>query len=77
MKLSDYVIQRVADEVRHIFLLPGGGSMHLVDSVGRTPGLEFVCNLHEQACAVAGPASHQARPRAITRRRSRCRPGWD
>ena len=59
MKLSDYVIQRVAEEVRHIFLLPGGGSMHLVDSVARAPGLEFVCNLHEQACAIAAEAYGQ------------------
>ena len=59
MKLSDYVMQRVAKEVRHIFLLPGGGSMHLVDSVGRCPGLEYVCNLHEQACAIAADAYGQ------------------
>lgn len=59
MKLSDYVIERVAKEVRHIFLLAGGGSMHLVDSVGRYRGLEYVCNLHEQACAIAADAYSQ------------------
>ena len=26
--------------------------MHLVDSVGRTPGLAFVGNLHEQAAVI-------------------------
>jgi len=30
--------------------------MHLVDSVGRQPGLEYVCCLHEQACAFAAQA---------------------
>jgi acetolactate synthase-1/2/3 large subunit len=59
MKLSDYVIARVAQEVRHIFLLPGGGCMHLVDSVGRSRELEFVCNLHEQASAIAAEAYGQ------------------
>jgi len=57
MKLSDYVVRRVADlGVRHVFLLPGGGAMHLNDSFGRAPDLELVCNLHEQASAVAAEA---------------------
>jgi len=42
--------------VKHIFLLAGGGSMHLVDSVSRNPNLEYVCCLHEQACAFAAEA---------------------
>lgn len=59
MKLSDYVIKRVAREVDHIFLLPGGGCMHLLDSVGRCQELEFICNLHEQAAAIAADAYGQ------------------
>ena len=59
MKLSDYVIERVAKEVDHIFMLVGGGCMHLVDSVGRCKNLEYVCNLHEQACAIAAEAYAQ------------------
>ena len=36
MKLSDYVIRFIAEQgVKHVFLLPGGGAMHLVDSLGR------------------------------------------
>jgi acetolactate synthase I/II/III large subunit len=59
MKLSDYVIDFIARAgVKHIFMLTGGGCMHLVDSVGRTAGLEYVCCLHEQACAFA--AEHYA-----------------
>lgn len=54
MKLSDYVIDFVARAgVQHIFMLSGGGCMHLVDSVGRNRELEYVCCLHEQACAFA------------------------
>jgi len=58
MKLSDYVMQFVAEQgVKHVFMLPGGGAMHLNDSLGkRRAEIEFVCNLHEQACAVAAEA---------------------
>lgn len=60
MKLSDYVFQRVAEEgVRHVFLLPGGGAMHLVESLGRCRDIEYICNLHEQACAIAADAYSQ------------------
>ncbi|MGH7995665.1 MAG: thiamine pyrophosphate-binding protein [Opitutaceae bacterium] len=60
MKLSDYVIDFVAAQgVRHVFMLPGGGAMHLNDSLGRHPGVSFVCNLHEQASAIAAEAYAQ------------------
>lgn len=60
MKLSDYVMDAIAAAgVRHVFMLPGGGSMHLVDSLGRNPDLDFVCNLHEQGCAIAADAYGQ------------------
>ncbi len=60
IKLSDYVFRFVADlGVRHVFILPGGGCMHLVDSVSRCPDIEYVCNLHEQACAIAADAYGQ------------------
>ena len=60
MKLSDYVINAVADAgVKHVFMLPGGGAMHLNDSLGRSKRLEYVCNLHEQACAIAAEAYGQ------------------
>ncbi len=54
MKLSDYVMQFVAAQgVKHIFLVTGGGAMHLNDSLARCKALEFICNHHEQACAIA------------------------
>lgn len=60
MKLSDYVADFVFRHgVRHVFMLPGGGAMHLNESFGSHPGLEYVCNLHEQACAVAADAYGQ------------------
>jgi acetolactate synthase-1/2/3 large subunit len=57
IKLSDYVMQFLAAQgVNHVFMLPGGGAMHLNDSLGRCPGINYVCNLHEQACAIAAEA---------------------
>jgi acetolactate synthase-1/2/3 large subunit len=57
MKLSDYVMQFVADQgVKHVFMLPGGGAMHLNESLGRRSDIDFVCNLHEQAAAIAAEA---------------------
>ncbi len=56
-KLSDYVAEWVADAgVRHVFMLTGGGCMHLTDSIGRNSHIEYVCCLHEQACAFAAEA---------------------
>ena len=60
IKLSDYVMEYVAGlGVKNIFMLPGGGCMHLVDSLGRNKRLKFIVNLHEQACAIAADAYSQ------------------
>lgn len=54
IKLSDYLAKRVADlGVTHVFLITGGGAMHLDDSFGRRDDLRIVCCHHEQACAMA------------------------
>lgn len=53
-KLSDYVIQFVADQgVKHVFLVTGGGAMHLNESLSRCGQIEAICNSHEQASAIA------------------------
>jgi len=60
VKVSDYVVDFIARlGVRHVFMLPGGGAMHLNDSLGKHPELTFVCNLHEQASAIAAEAYGQ------------------
>lgn len=57
MKLSDYVMERIAAEgVQHVFFVPGGAAMHLNDSLGRCAGVEYISNLHEQASAIAAEA---------------------
>jgi acetolactate synthase-1/2/3 large subunit len=53
MKLSHYVVRTLADwGVRHVFLIPGGGAMHLNDSFAREPRIRYLCNHHEQASAM-------------------------
>ena len=57
MKLSDFVFDYIASlGVRHIFYLPGGGAMHLDDSLGHHKDLTPVCMLHEQPCSIAAEA---------------------
>jgi acetolactate synthase-1/2/3 large subunit len=57
VKLSDYVMDFVARQnVKNVFVLVGGGAMHLNDSLGRCAGLHYVCNLHEQAVSIAAEA---------------------
>lgn len=54
IKLSDYVFGFLADQgVRDVFLVTGGGAMHLNDSLGRESRIRYVCNHHEQACSMA------------------------
>lgn len=56
-RVSDYIADFVADlGVGHIFLLPGGGAMHLVDAMGKNQRLQAVPCLHEQACSIAAEA---------------------
>ncbi|MBQ7474637.1 MAG: thiamine pyrophosphate-binding protein [Clostridia bacterium] len=57
IKLSDYVIRTLESTgARHMFMLPGGGAMHLNDSLGKSEKIRFVPCLHEQACAIAAEA---------------------
>ena len=68
MKLSDYIVGQLADwGVRHIFLVTGGGAMHLNDSIGTEPRIQYVCNHHEQASAMAaeGYARISGRPGVV------------
>jgi acetolactate synthase-1/2/3 large subunit len=53
MKLSDYVVRFVAAQgVKHVFLVAGGGAMHLNHSLACESAIEPVCNSHEQASAI-------------------------
>jgi acetolactate synthase I/II/III large subunit len=67
-KLSDYVWNHLADRgVRQAFMLTGGGAMHLNDSLGQCSRIRYICNHHEQACAMAaeGYTRVTGRPAAV------------
>lgn len=54
MLVSDYVFNFLADRgTTHVFVVTGGGAMYLNDALGRQRKIQYVCNLHEQACAIA------------------------
>ena len=53
IKLSDYIAKRLKEHyhVEHIFMVTGGGAMHLNDSLGRY--IPYTVNNHEQACSMS------------------------
>jgi acetolactate synthase-1/2/3 large subunit len=54
IRVADYIADYLEKRgVRKVFLLAGGGMMHLIDAVGRRTRLGYVCNHHEHAGALA------------------------
>ncbi len=54
VKVADFVMSYLEGlGVRKIFMISGGGNMHLIDSAGKAKKMQYVCNHHEQACAIA------------------------
>lgn len=54
VRLSDYVASLLVQHgVKHVFMLTGGGAMHLNDALGRAEGLDYICCHHEQALSMA------------------------
>lgn len=53
MKVTDLIVDILEDYgVEHVFMVVGGGSMHLNDSIGKSK-LKYICMHHEQGCAIA------------------------
>ncbi|KMY86513.1 Acetolactate synthase large subunit [Candidatus Paraburkholderia calva] len=54
MNVSDVVICFLEERgIGKVFMLSGGGIMYLLDALGKSEKLGYVCNYHEQACAIA------------------------
>jgi acetolactate synthase-1/2/3 large subunit len=54
MKLSDYIIDFLEKKgIKEIFTVSGGGCIHLIDSLGKSKNIKYICNHHEQASAMA------------------------
>ena len=60
MKLSDYVAEKAVEQgVTHVFMVTGGGAMHLNHSLGTHEEIECVFNHHEQACAIGAESYYR------------------
>ena len=61
MILSDYIMKRLVEYgVRHIFTVTGGGAMYLNDAMQKCKEIKYICNHHEQACAMAAEGYSRA-----------------
>jgi acetolactate synthase-1/2/3 large subunit len=58
MRVADYVFGFVAEKLgcKAVFLVPGGGAMHLNDALAQNRDLAFIPNHHEQASSIAAEA---------------------
>lgn len=60
MRVADYIAQTLAKHgIEHVFLVTGGGAMHLNDAIGRCEELSVLCCHHEQACAIAAESYYR------------------
>ncbi len=60
IKVADYVAQTLVKYgIGDVFLVTGGGAMHLNDAFGRCEGLDYTCCHHEQACAMAAESYYR------------------
>jgi acetolactate synthase-1/2/3 large subunit len=54
IKVSDYIASFIKNlGVSHVFTVSGAGDLHILDSIRKQPGLDYICNHHEQASAMA------------------------
>ena len=57
MKLSDYIVQfLVSQGIKHAFVIIGGASVHMIDSLAKNSEIDYVCAQHEQASAMMADA---------------------
>ena len=60
IKISDYVTFFLVNHgIKDLFLISGGGMMHLLDSAQRQEGLNLYFNLNEQACGICADSYAQ------------------
>ena len=57
MRVADYIANALAEfGIHEVFMVTGGGAMHLDDAFGHSNKLHCTYNHHEQACAMAAEA---------------------
>ena len=53
IRVADYIVKRLEEYgIKHIFMISGGGAMHLNDAIGKSQKIKYICNHHEQASAI-------------------------
>lgn len=61
IKVTDYIVKRLSEHgIKDVFMISGGGAMHLNDSVGRSNEVKYICNEHEQASAIGAEGYFRA-----------------
>ena len=54
LRVADYILKRIAEEgVGHVFYVPGGQCVYLMDALRRSEEIQGIGMHHEQACAMA------------------------
>jgi len=54
VRVADYITMKLAEAgIQHVFMVTGGGAMHLNDAFGRNKSFKYTACHHEQACAIA------------------------
>ncbi|MBS1984654.1 MAG: thiamine pyrophosphate-binding protein [Bdellovibrionales bacterium] len=60
IRVADFIAQRLAEHgIKHVFMVTGGGAMHLNDAFGREKRMDVVCCHHEQTCAMAAESYYR------------------
>jgi acetolactate synthase I/II/III large subunit len=61
IKVTDFIAKHLSQiGIKDVFMISGGGAMHLNDSLGNYPKLKYWTNHHEQACAIAAEGYYRA-----------------
>lgn len=56
MKVSDAVAEFLSNHVKHVFVISGGASLHLIHSIAARKDMFYVCPQSEQAASFAADA---------------------
>jgi|TARA_B100001079_G_C16390363_1_gene506514 acetolactate synthase-1/2/3 large subunit len=62
VRVTDYIFKYLADYgVKHVFLVTGGGAMHLNDALKNENRIKYFCTYHEQGAAIAAEGYARAK----------------
>lgn len=54
IRVADFIFKYLADQgTDTVFMVTGGGAMHLNDAIGKEKRITYICNHHEQASSIA------------------------